>query len=658
MLNPVSSWTKLKGSSPSNAHELVNGSPRDVISEESSSKNLVSNSVNQSSPNDLKEGESKIWLKRICSLISSFPLKRPTGRVVSIIKMSRRREAVVGFLSTKGHSSGKLINSSLTLDYRIVYFVPTDSRFPELLIEIDALPEYLKEKVEKKDLTVEKELLAARLIDWNEGSFLPLGQVVHVFGQGGEIKPQIAAILFENAIPFVDFSSESLSSLPTLPWTIPDEEFQKRKDLRELCTFTVDPSTAIDLDDALSFEKIKDDMYRVGVHIADVSYFVQPDTPLDTEAQVRSTSVYMLQNKLPMLPSLLSSNLASLLPCEDKLSLSIMWEIDLFGNILSRWMGRSIIRSCCKLSYEDTQRIIDGHDSAMPLPPLDDKHSWEEITTAIKTLHVISEKLKEKRLEKGAISLENPKVDVLFDKYGNPYDSVVRQQTDSNFLVREFMLLANNTAAKVISRAFPENALLRRHPEPNLRKLKEFKSFCSNYGFEVDMSSSGHFHLSLERIRERLIDDPILFEILLSYALKPMQLAAYFSTGDFQNKEHEWAHYGLGVPQYTHFTSPIRRYPDVIVHRMLIATIEAEEFFLRKGNRVELYDGFTECVEFKNVLASMAKKCGVPCAKELSEIATYCNERKMASRQAEEAGKKVYVWALLKKKEVFLKFHP
>ncbi|XP_078429662.1 ribonuclease II/R family protein [Wolffia australiana] len=637
ILNPTSAWVRLKSSSAQLATSDSSVKCNTVNGENSPNGDKFlceEHDCTEDPVSDSEAVESLRSLKRLSAMVSSFPSRRPTGRIVAIIEPSRRREAVVGFLSIK--------KPSPNFHNKTVQLIPTDSRFPEMLIEAASLPDYLKEKVLNDEEDIKKELLAAKITTWSESSLLPRAQVMHIFGKGGEIKPQIGAILFENAICCADFSSESLSCLPKLPWSIPKEEFSKRKDLREVCTFTIDPSSAVDLDDALSFEKVGADAYQVGVHIADASYFVTPDTALDTEAQVRSTSVYILQHKLPMLPPLLSSELVSLLPHEDKLTVSIIWLIDLSGNVLSQWIGRSIIRSSRKLSYEDAQRIIDGFDVIT-----------SPITEAVKTLHQISENLKEKRLKDGALLLENAKIEVLFDENGNPYDWVTRQQKESNFLVREFMLLANNTAAKTISRYFPESALLRRHPEPNLRKLGEFKAFCSKHGFELDTSSSGHFYLSLEKIRERLKDDKILFEILISYALRPMQLAAYFSTGDYRNKKDEWGHYALGVPQYTHFTSPLRRYPDIVVHRMLLAALEAEDFYLKKGN-AELTDGFLENGEFREFLVSAAEKYGVPCAKDLSEIASHCNERKLASRQAEEAGKKVYVWALLKKKEMLV----
>ncbi|MQL79896.1 hypothetical protein Taro_012334 [Colocasia esculenta] len=640
---------------------------------------------------NLEDHEGARSLRRICSMISSYPLKRPTGRVLAIIKPSRRRDTVIGFLSFKKLFSGKVCknkddrqvvsrkqNLSLLSDLETVQLIPTDSRFPEMVVPVSSLPDYLREKLKANDLTVEKELIAAQIEDWTEENILPHAHVTHVFGQGGEIEPQIAAVLYENAICSFKFSPKSLSCLPVVPWNIPLEEFQSRKDLRNVCTFTIDPPSAIELDDALSVERVSDDVYRVGVHIADVSYFVQPDTALDMEAHIRSKSVYILRHKLSMLPSLLSEKLVSLLPSEDRLAFSIIWEITLSGDIVGQWIGRSVVRSCCKLSYENAQNMIDGYDSRTPFPALHGQFQWKDLISSVRTLNSISRKLKDTRFKNGALCLDKAKFELLFDEFGKPYDSILCQRSDSHFLVEEFMLLANKTAAEIISRVFPHCALLRRHPEPNLRKLNEFKTFCSKHGFELDTSSSLQLHLSLVKIGERLKDDPVLFDILLSYASRPMQLATYICTGDFENREDDWTHYALGLPQYTHFTSPLRRYPDIIVHRTLLAALEAEETYVRqrklligaiKGEELDAipdkcFTGIVfnmaaaESVDGKAALDSGALKYKVPSATELSEIVAYCNERKLASRQAEDSVRKVYLWALLREKKFLISFFP
>ncbi|XP_038718373.1 DIS3-like exonuclease 2 isoform X2 [Tripterygium wilfordii] len=625
-------------------------------------------------------------LGRLCAMISSFPSKRPTGRVVGIIERSLRRDVIVGSLIVKQllyHREGfkkdaKKNKGLLSIsDHKYIHLTPTDPKFPKMMILIQSLPDLIKKRLEDGDLTVEMELVGARIDSWSEESPFPRAHVSHIFGRGGEVEPRINAILYENAICCSEFSPETISCLPRVPWEVPAEEYKKRIDLRDLCIFTIDPPTATDLDDALSVEKLSNGTIRVGVHIADASYFVLPDTDLDVEAQIRSTAVYMLQRKLPMLPSLLSENLGSLNPGVDRLAFSIFWYLNGAGDVIDRWIGRTVIRSCCKLSYENVQDIIDEMIDVesktffrIGCPQLYNNFEWSNVVESVKTLHNVSKTLQMQRLNDGALRLENSKVAFLFDENGIPYDSVLSEQKDSNFLVEEFMLLANRTAAEVISRAFPDSALLRRHPEPNMRKLKGFEAFCCKHGLELDTSSSSHFHWSLQRIREKLNDDSILFDILMSYATKPMQSASYFCSGDLKDNVNDWGHYALAVPLYTHFTSPLRRYPDIVVHRTLAAVIEAEKLYLKHKSLHKVKHGeeatvkcFTgiyfdknaaESFDGREALSAAALKHGVPCAELLTEVATHCNERKLASRHVKDACDKLYMWVLLKKKEILL----
>ncbi|KAM4069916.1 hypothetical protein ACB094_12G126100 [Castanea mollissima] len=648
--------------------------------------NLVHPAASDSSHVGSFNGQSEVVkaVSRICSLISTFPSKRPTGRIVSIIERSPRRDAIVGHLNVKNWLSYREFcrketknKSSLTLsDSEYIHLTPTDPKLPKMIVFVKGLPDCIKKRLEKGDSTVEMELVAARIDEWDEESSVPLAHVLHIFGRGSEVEAQINAILFENAIRSSEFSPELLSSVPNIPWEVPPEEVQSRRDLRNLCIFTIDPSIAIELDDALSIEKLSNGNFRVGVHIADVSYFILPGTAIDIEAQVRSTSVYLSQCKLPMLPPMLSENLCSLNPGVDRLAFSIFVDINYVGDVVDRWIGRSVIQSCCKLSYKQAQDIIDGISNVDSSnitengnPQLYGHFKWPDVVRSVISLHEISKILKEKRFSDGALRLESSKVVYLFDDHGIPYDSMLCGQKESNFLVEEFMLLANRTAAEIISRAFPDSALLRRHPEPNTRKLREFEAFCCKHGLELDTSSSGQFNQSLEQIREKLKDDTVLFDILISYASRPMQVATYFCSGDQKDSENDWGHYALAVPHYTHFTSPLRRYPDIIVHRTLAAAIEAEELYLKyRGSLPKVSRGekvarrcFTcihfdrdaaESLEGKKALSAAAVMHGVPCSESLADVAAYCNERKQASGHVKDACDKLYMWVLLKKKEI------
>ncbi|XP_031496995.1 DIS3-like exonuclease 2 [Nymphaea colorata] len=633
-------------------------------------------------------------VQKFAAIVRKFHFKRPTGRVVAIIDQSPRRNAVIGFLGVRqwmsfregikkdvlGPSSRKNNSKMCSLPREYVQLTPMDGKLPKMMVLVKTLPCCIKERLQKADITVEMELVAAKIHDWKDESFLPQAFVLHSLGKGTDIEAQKGAILFEHAIHHVDFSPESLACLPMLPWRIPSEEFEKRKDFRDLCVFTIDPSTATDLDDALSVEKLSDDIIRVGVHIADTSFFVMPDTALDAEAQLRSTSVYLLQHKVPMLPPVLSEDLGSLNPGADKLAFSITWDINRVGDILDQWIGRTIIRSCCKLSYEQAHDIIDERldinslsNGNSRLPELHGKFEWKDVIDSVRMLNRISMTLKERRFKDGALWLDSPKLVLLFDECGLPFDSNLHERISSHFLVEELMLLANMTTAKVISNAYPDCALLRRHPEPNSRKLKEFEAFCGKHGFELDTSSSGRLHMSLQKIQKKLENDPVLFDILVNYASKPMQLAAYFCTGQLRNRENEWTHYSLSVPFYTHFTSPLRRYPDIVVHRTLTAVLEAEEVYAAALQKKlvqsdkkcsQTVSGYFSSLHFdkkaadskegKGALMAAALRHKIPRTAELAGIAAYCNDRRLASRQAQDASERVYLWALLKKKEALI----
>ncbi|CAL9103216.1 unnamed protein product, partial [Musa acuminata var. zebrina] len=647
MLDPVVYWTKLRGSNDA----------------------LISKATTDSTKNrDSEKGEAARALERIRATLSCNPSKRPTGRVLSIIRSSPLRETVIGLLASnpwfpEGEEYGR------ELDY--VQLIPTNSKLPMMVITVESLPGCAKERLINGDVSIERELVAARIEEWKEGSVCPKAQVIRMLGRAEEIGPQISAVLFEHAIRAADFSPESLSCLPEAPWKIPTEEYETRKDLRNTCTFTIDPASATDLDDAISIEKVSEKVFRIGVHIADVSRFVLPDTALDREARIRSTSVYIPQHKLPMLPPELSEEACSLVPGEDRLAFSITWDIDDTGNITGRWIGRSVIHSCCKLSYDDAQDIIDGgfevDVSGKTVPKLHGQFELKDVVDSLRSLHGITKKMREIRIRNGAVWIETPKLVFLLDESGNPYDSLLGVRKESSCLVEELMLLANKSVAEVISKAFPDCALLRRHAEPMSMKLKEFQEFCRK--LELDASSSGKLQLALPKMRQKLKNDPMLLQILLARAARTMQLAVYFCTGDLRGREDEWAHYGLSIPLYTHFTSPLRRYPDIIVHRTLAAVVEAEEAYAEKRLSSPASDSgewigngcFTglyfdkeaaESEEGREALLSAAVRCGVPASEVVSKVAAYCNERKRSSKHAEQYAENVYLWALLKNKEV------
>ncbi|XP_063551352.1 DIS3-like exonuclease 2 isoform X4 [Gorilla gorilla gorilla] len=446
-------------------------------------------------------------------------------------------------------------------------------------------------------------------------------QLAKSLGQAGEIEPETEGILTEYGVDFSDFSSEVLECLPQgLPWTIPPEELSKRRDLRKDCIFTIDPSTARDLDDALSCKPLADGNFKVGVHIADVSYFVPEGSDLDKVAAERATSVYLVQKVVPMLPRLLCEELCSLNPMSDKLTFSVIWTLTPEGKILDEWFGRTIIRSCTKLSYEHAQSMIESPTEKIPakeLPPISPEHSSEEVHQAVLNLHGIAKQLRQQRFVDGALRLDQLKLAFTLDhETGLPQGCHIYEYRESNKLVEEFMLLANMAVAHKIHRAFPEQALLRRHPPPQTRMLSDLVEFCDQMGLPVDFSSAGALNKSLT---QTFGDDKYSLarkEVLTNMCSRPMQMALYFCSGLLQDPA-QFRHYALNVPLYTHFTSPIRRFADVLVHRLLAAAL-----------------GYRERLD-------MAPDT-------LQKQADHCNDRRMASKRVQELSTSLFFAVLVK----------
>jgi DIS3-like exonuclease 2 len=637
-------------------------------------------------------------LANLESLVASLPGKRPSGKVVAIVEKSFRRETVVGFLEFPQHAGNKCgvgrgqasnleDSPKKRKNLGLTMLVPVDNRWPKMIVFPASLPNNLRQRLKDNDPTVSSELLAARVDGWRTDSYFPVAVIKQTLGQGGELDAQQKAILHEHAISSGNFSTGALACLPKVPWKIPVSEMKRRKNLLHLRIFSVDHSTAQGCAHALSIESFPDGAVRVGIHVTDVSYFVQPQTALDQEVQTRSTSVSFIQHMLPMLPRLLCEDLCSLNPAVDRLAFSVMWDMNSVGDITNEWIGRTVVRSCAKLTYGHVQSMMEEacHDSEgiepcedilgfeTGLPEVYGGHKWTDLVKDVRSLHRIAQNRRASRFQGGALKLDHTKLVFTLEEDGTPYESTMYNTRDSNLVVKEFLLLANMTVARVISNAFPDSALLRRHPEPSLRKLKEFEDFCSKIGFDLDSTSAGTVHTSLMKMQESVKHDPVLYSILMQYASKPMQSAKYFCSGEFKDKE-DWAHYAHAIPLYTHFTSPLHRYPDIIVHRTLAAALEAEEAsssreaFMPsvKGNQAVGVPSAEESKSLvftntlsergansmpvsKQALAFAAMKHKLPGSSELMTLTARCNERRMASRSVKEASIKLNIWTLLKK---------
>ncbi|KAM6443819.1 DIS3-like exonuclease 2 [Liasis olivaceus] len=520
-----------------------------------------------------------------------------TGKVVYILEKKHSR-AAMGFIRL-------LTDRNSDLFRKYAMFSPVDHRVPRAYVALANCPPDFATRPEDYSSI----LFICRIVDWREDSNFALGQLAQSLGQAGEIEPETEGILTEYGVDFSDFSPEVLQCLPqSLPWIIPSSEFARRRDLRKECIFTIDPSTAKDLDDALSCKLLPDGNLEVGVHIADVSYFVPEGTALNEVASKRATSVYLVQKVIPMLPQLLCEELCSLNPMTDRLTFSVIWKLTPQGKILDEWFGRTVIQSCTKLSYDHAQSMIEKPEkvfAAEELPAVSPWHSIVEVHQAVLNLHQIAQRLRQQRFMDGALRLDQLKLSFTLDKEsGMPQGCYSYQYRDSNKLVEEFMLLANMAVAHRIYRSFPTKALLRRHPPPQTKMLRDLMAFCNQMGLEVDCSSAGALHKSLNETFGNDQYTEARREVLTSMFSRPMQMAVYFCTGMLED-ETLFHHYALNVPLYTHFTSPIRRFPDILVHRLLSASLG-----LGPAPQMEKAD--------------------------IQKQAEHCNDRKMASKRVQE----------------------
>ena len=522
-----------------------------------------------------------------------------TGKVVYIIEKKHSRVA-----------SGNLKPFPHPKECPDGCFSPADSRLPRIRIPRDQCPPGFFDR--PRDF--EKTLLVARIVSWPEtssrDSFLAIGSIARSLGEAGEIEPETEGILLEYGIDSGPFSDEALACLPQeTPWKIPEKELEYRRDFRDDCVFTIDPLTARDLDDAVHCKKIQDGRFEVGVHIADVSFFVRRGTALDEVAIERATSTYMVQKVIPMLPRRLCEELCSLNPGEDRLTFSIVWHMSEKGEILDEWKGRGIIRSRVKMAYEHAQDMIEKPNrqwKPSELPPISDGATVEQISAQVNQLHKFALRLRRNRFENGALRLDQVKLQFDLDKEtGLPNGYHVHKQRDANKLIEEFMLLANMAIAHHIYVTYPETALLRRHPKPHEKQLEDVIEICRSFGINFNGTSS-------KTIQDSLSQFPLSSperEVLVNLTMRPMKNAEYFCTGSVE--EDQYGHYALRVPLYTHFTSPIRRYADVVVHRLLAASLGIDEPLNQGPDGIDM-------------------------------IAGHCNDRKLAAKRASELSNELF----------------
>jgi len=388
----------------------------------------------------------------------------------------------------------------------------------------------------------------AEITDWPANSKNPFGKITQVLGKPGDHDTEIHSILLEYGLPYT-FPEDVEKYASNLPIEITQEEISKRRDMRQDLTFTIDPKDAKDFDDALSFKVLKNGQYEIGIHIADVSHYVKENTPLEQEAYERATSVYLVDRVVPMLPEILSNNVCSLRPNEEKLTFSVVFNLDEKGHVQNEWFGRTVIYSDKRFAYEDAQAIIEGTSDEVDQP----------INDAILTLDMLAKKLRKRRMSNGAISFDKTEVKFELDENANPLGVYVKESKDANKLIEEFMLLANKKVAEFIGKK-KKTFVYRVHDEPNIDKLALLQGIITKFGYRINTNTRESTSESLNKLLAD-VHGKAESNMIETLTIRSMSKAIY-TTDNI-------GHYGLAFDYYTHFTSPIRRYPDVMAHRLL-----------------------------------------------------------------------------------------
>jgi len=411
------------------------------------------------------------------------------------------------------------------------------------------------------------ETVAVEIKKWENSSNSPEGRIVKTFGFENKEKDAYS-ILYEYGLS-AEFEEEVEKEAKKINKKISKEEEKKRRDMRKEMTFTIDPEDAKDFDDAISFKKIEKEKYEVGVHIADVSHYVTPGSSIDEEAQKRATSVYLVDRVVPMLPETLSNNLCSLRPNEEKLTFSAVFIMKKNGDVLEEWFGKTITESNYRLSYEEAQYIIEKEEKTIPKEKTilnKEKKVSSALVEAITTLNHIAKTIRKKRINNGAIIFDKSEIKFKLDEKNNPKEIVFKTAKSANKLIEEFMLLANKRVAEKMKKG-KEKFVFRVHDKPDEEKLKNLQTVVKKFGYNLNLEKK-EVNTSLNKLLENTFgkNEQNLIDTLM---IRSMSKAEYTTKNI--------GHYGLAFDNYTHFTSPIRRYPDVLVHRLIEAELKEEK---------------------------------------------------------------------------------
>ncbi|KAI9566793.1 hypothetical protein HD554DRAFT_2024795 [Boletus coccyginus] len=521
----------------------------EVVDQEATLKNDdAEDSEDESDGDEFKLREETRALRSVHTKKGSAE-KQPTGRVVGITKRNWR--AYVCHLDTASFPS----TASTSLSTQTVFALPLSRLLPRIRLRTRQAPALLGQKIL---VTIDR---------WDAHSRYPEGHLVRALGKAEDKETEQESLLLEFEVPYRPFGKAILDCLPPEgdQWVVPpkdatDPVWRDRMDLRDLDICSIDPPGCQDIDDALHARRLPNGYIEAGVHIADVSHFVHPDTPMDSEAASRGTTVYLVDKRIDMLPALLGTNLCSLRPHVERLAFSVIWQLTEDADIINVKFTKSVIASKAAFEYEEAQMRKD------------DPNRTDSLTQSIRLLNALAIKLKAQRMAAGALNLASPEVKINLGsaESSDPIDVEQKELRETNSLVEEFMLLANVSVAKKIDEVFPQTAVLRRHlppPRTNFDKLQDV--LLKRKGFKLDVSSSGALAASLDKCVEP--SAPAFNTLVRIMATRCMLSAEYFCSGSVSRDT--FGHYGLASPIYTHFTSPIRRYADVLAHRQLAAAI-------------------------------------------------------------------------------------
>ncbi len=436
--------------------------------------------------------------------------------------------------------------------------------------------------------------------EWPEKADSPIGRVTEVLGKPGEHDTEMHAILAEYGLPY-EFPKEVERYADKLDTSITEKEISSRRDMRDVLTFTIDPKDAKDFDDALSFRKLDNANFEIGIHIADVTHYLEQGTILDDEALERATSVYLVDRVVPMLPEVLSNQACSLRPKEEKYTFSVVFEIDNNARVKNQWFGRTVTYSDARFSYEEAQEIIEtktnsisAENSLTGKPYKVDK----AIADAIVKLDQLAKRMRKDRMRAGAISFDKVEVKFNLDENNDPLNVFFKITKDANHLIEEFMLLANKRVAEFIGKKNPKKTFIYRiHDEPDVDKLAQLQNVVSKFGYKLNFKDRKSTTDSLNTLLAEVVGKKEQ-NLVDTLTIRTMSKAEY--------SVHNIGHYGLAFPYYTHFTSPIRRYPDVMVHRLL-------QHYLDGGKSVDEkeYESYCDHSSNREYMATKAERDSV-----------------------------------------------